>query len=84
VALAGGEAVTLSAGAEFSAPILDALGKHDAAEMLRWRQTPAEIVQAEDLSEQLTDVEDKLSELESLLCKACARKWDKANGVAAS
>ena len=74
--------MTLSSGAEFSAPILDALGKHEAAEGLRWRQTPAEIVQAEDLSEQLAYVEDKLQELESLLCKACARKWDKANGVA--
>ena len=60
--------MTLSAGAEFSAPILDALGKHEAAEMLRWRQDgpdlAAELDEANAAAEQLeAELDDARAEL---------------------
>ena len=60
------------------AGILDALGKSAAAETIRWGEpAPAEV--ADGLGEtaaQLTHAEEMLENLESLLCKACKKKWE--------
>lgn len=59
------------------AGILDALGQPAAAETIRWGEpAPAEVVdELGEATAQLTHAEDMLADLESLLCKACAKKW---------
>lgn len=60
------------------AGILDALGKPAAAETIRWGEpAPADV--ADELGEtvaELAHAEDMLADLESLLCKACVKKWE--------
>lgn len=60
------------------AGILDALGMPTAAETVRWGEpAPADV--ADELGEtaaQLTHAEGLLADLESLLCKACTKKWE--------
>ncbi len=59
------------------AGLLDALGRHGAAELLQWSdprgntETPSTAEVADELDHAIR----MLSRLESLLCKNCAKKW---------
>jgi hypothetical protein len=67
----------LSAGAEYAAPIFEALGKHDVAEAL-WgdRKSHSEVEwERDDLLAELDRLADRLEQLESLICENCERQW---------
>jgi len=62
------------------AGLLDMLGHPAGAGMVRWseaREYPS-LPEFEDLQDQLDVAVGALVDLESLLCKACAKKWNKA------
>lgn len=66
--------------AEDCAQIFEALGRDEAAALLRWwparvEPTYAELEEERDaLAQALTDTENRLSQLEANLCKRCAAK----------
>lgn len=67
--------MTVSAGAEYSAPIMEALGRPGAAAGLRWRQeSPDLAAEIEELTKQIEELEDQSDELQSVLCKRCAAR----------
>lgn len=63
-----------------AADILDAMGRPADAATLRWREEPREDIARERnaVAGELTHATDMLQDLESLLCKLCARRWKEA------
>jgi len=53
------------------ADILDALGRHDAAAMLRWGEAREPL----DAEQERDELADQLAQLESGLCAKCAVAW---------
>ena len=64
---------------ETIAQILDALGKHENAATVRWmaKTTDELIDENEELSYAVANAATQMENLESLLCKRCAAKWEK-------
>lgn len=71
--------------AEYAAKILDAMGRRDAAETLRWGAPPP-ASRADELAAELdavradlADEQARMAALESLLCHRCHKKWRSAD-----
>lgn len=59
------------------AELLEVLGKRGEAATVRWGEPPpAEVAEERDgLADELQHATEMLEDLESLLCKACGKKW---------